>query len=228
LLFASSFRFLDGHKDCRSWLNISYGWGRSIWLVECLFSPSHREVAKALVEGNKGAECLGWEPSAGPRTHAHKHTYWWIFHVQPQSEHQKTLMFVYTSVLLSRIQVVLIKDYSNTRRIQRVSHRPTRPPARRGGTPPPPKPLSSSSCRVGLIEVARRVPQHPQFLLELFILERKPSYWRQTSSKTIYSFVKIKSFPKCSAKQFICCCCLRLFSAEINPYVVLCWVDCTH
>ena len=45
------------------------------------------------------------------------HTYWWIFHVQPQSEQQKTLMFVYTSVLFCCIQVVLIMTYySNTKR----------------------------------------------------------------------------------------------------------------
>lgn len=45
------------------------------------------------------------------------HTYWWIFHVQPQSEQQKTLMFVCTSVLPSCIQVALIMTYySNTKR----------------------------------------------------------------------------------------------------------------
>lgn len=49
-------------------------------------------------EGNRDVEWWGsWLRAEWHATH----TYWWIFHVQPQSEQQKTLMFVYTSVLLS-------------------------------------------------------------------------------------------------------------------------------
>lgn len=43
-------------------------------------------------------ECLGWEPSAMPDTCM------WIFHVQPQSEQQRTFIFAYTSVLFFSIQ----------------------------------------------------------------------------------------------------------------------------
>lgn len=75
-----------------------------------------------VVEGNKDME---WQVS-WLRADCHtRHTYVWIFHVQPQSEQQKTLMFVYTSVLPYCIQVSLIMTYcSNTK----ASHWPTRSP----------------------------------------------------------------------------------------------------
>lgn len=72
-----------------------------------------REKWLCVVEGNKDMEWgVSWL-----RAKCHtRHTYVWIFHVQPQSEQQKTLMFVYASVLLSCIQVSLIMTYcSNTK-----------------------------------------------------------------------------------------------------------------
>lgn len=69
-------------------------------------------------EGNRDMEW--WGSWLRAEWHATQ-TYWWIFHVQPQSEQQKTLMFVYTSVLLSCIQVALIMNYySNKKTIQRL------------------------------------------------------------------------------------------------------------